>query len=70
MLRIRVWRLLEGLTQEEAARKLGLSQLTYSYLESGRLRPTPDQLERLRRTFGDRTERVLQPVGNTMEVLA
>jgi transcriptional regulator with XRE-family HTH domain len=48
MLRLRLWRLSEGLTQAEAARQLGMSHLTLGYLETGRLAPGPRDLDRLR----------------------
>lgn len=56
MLRIKLWRIQTGLTQEEAAAKLGLGLSTLALLESGRLRPTPSQIELLRRSFGRETE--------------
>ncbi len=68
MLRLRLWRLSEGLTQAEAARRLGMSHLTLGYLESGRLRPGPRDLERLRTFFADRAERMFEEVGDGLEV--
>lgn len=53
MLRIKLWRLQSRLTQGEAAAQLGLGLSTYALLESGRLRPTVAQMERLRQSFGD-----------------
>ena len=35
MLRLRLWRLSNGLTQAQAARRLGMSHLTLGYLENG-----------------------------------
>lgn len=70
MLKLRVWRFLEGLTQEAAARRFGLSQLTYAYIESGRLRPTVRQLGKLRAVFGDRTTAMLEPISDIPEVIA
>jgi len=62
MLRLKLWRLQEGLTQGEAAKRLGLGESTLAILESGRLRPTLDQLERLRATFGEATPTLFEPV--------
>lgn len=50
MLRLRLWRLTNGFSQSEAARRLGMSQLTYGYLESGRLAPS-ERLRTLLRAF-------------------
>jgi len=55
MLRIKLWRLQHRLTQAEAAAQLGLGLSTLALLESGRLRPTAAQLDRLRLAFGTET---------------
>lgn len=52
MLRIKLWRLQNQLTQGEAAAQLGLGLSTLALLESGRLRPTAAQIDRLRLVFG------------------
>jgi transcriptional regulator with XRE-family HTH domain len=48
-----MWRLQVGLTQRQAALKLGIGESTYGFLESGRMRPSHAQLRRLRRFFPD-----------------
>jgi transcriptional regulator with XRE-family HTH domain len=65
MLRLRLWRLAEGLTQTEAARLLGMSHLTLGYLESGRL--APSDRDRLRQVFGDQADRMFEVVGHDLE---
>ena len=69
MLRLRFWRLSQGLTQVEAARRLGVGHLTLSYLEQGRLAPTDRDIERLRRAFGDQAERLLDEIGDGLDGL-
>lgn len=63
MLRLRLWRLCNGLTQAEAARRLGMSHLTLGYLETGRLQPTDRDLRRLRAHFGDQAPSMFERVG-------
>ena len=62
MLRIKLWRLQKRLTQEQAAAKLGLGLSTLALLESGRLRPTPAQIEHLRRSFGEEVDTLFEHV--------
>lgn len=62
MLRLKLWRLQEGLTQERAAQRLGIGESTLCVLESGRLRPTSSQIAQLRRTFGDEVGNLFDPV--------
>lgn len=62
MLRLKFWRLQQGLTQHQAARRLGIGESTLALLESGRLRPTAQQLQTLRQTFGADTDRLFEPV--------
>jgi transcriptional regulator with XRE-family HTH domain len=69
MLRIRLWRHSRGLSQAQAARSLGMSHLRLGYLESGRLRPTKRDLERLRRSFGDQAERLFDEIGDGLEAI-
>ena len=68
MLKFKLWRLQEGLTQEEAAGHLGIGVSTLAILESGRLRPTTRQIEQLRRTFGASAEALFEPVSERIEV--
>jgi transcriptional regulator with XRE-family HTH domain len=56
MIRLRLWRLQSGLTQGEAAARLGLGLSTLALLEKGRLTPTQSQLELLRGSFGTETD--------------
>ncbi len=69
MLRLRLWRLANGMTQVEAARRLRISHLTLGYLETGRLRPMRRDLERLRRAFGDQAERLFDEIGDGLEAV-
>jgi transcriptional regulator with XRE-family HTH domain len=68
VLKFKLWRLQEGLTQEEAAKRLGIGASTLSILESGRLRPTPGQIAQLRRSFGPTVETLFEPVRERIEV--
>ena len=68
MLRIKLWRLQEGLRQSEAAARLGLGLSTYALLESGRLRPTATQLAQLRGAFGEAAPTLFDPVRERVEV--
>jgi transcriptional regulator with XRE-family HTH domain len=68
MLRLQLWRLTAGLTQVEAARRLGMSHLTFGYLESGRLSPSLRDLNRIRQVFGDRAEAMFEHVGDATGV--
>ena len=70
MLRLRLWRLAEGLNQAAAARRLGMSHLTFSYLESGRLQPGERDLKRLRAVFGDHAARMFERVGHDVKEAA
>ena len=62
MLRIKLWRFQNHLTQEDAAAQLGLGLSTLALLESGRLRPTASQIELLRRSFGPDVETLFDQV--------
>jgi len=62
MIRLKLWRLQEHLTQSEAARRLGVGESTLAMLESGRLRPTPAQIEVLRKSFGAQADTLFDPV--------
>ena len=70
MNRLRYWRLKSGLTQGQAAAKLGLGLSTLALLEKDRLRPTAAQLETLRRSFGDAVETLFDAVQEQVEVQA
>lgn len=68
MLRIKLWRLQQGLRQSEAAAQLGIGLSTYALLESGRLRPTCAQVALLRHSFGEATTTLFDPVRERIEV--
>ncbi|GFP25909.1 hypothetical protein HKBW3S43_01448 [Candidatus Hakubella thermalkaliphila] len=61
VLRIRLLRQAKGLTQEEVAHALAMRQPTYSFLESGRLRPSKRQVSLLEAYFGEPVEKLLKP---------
>jgi transcriptional regulator with XRE-family HTH domain len=62
MLRLKAWRLENGLTQTSAALALKLGASTLALLESGRLQPSPAQLEQLRVVFRNETGAMFQEV--------
>lgn len=66
MLCLKLWRLQAGLTQREAAARLGIGESTYGFLESGRMRPSRAQLQQLERSFADPI-RLFEPVGQQIE---
>lgn len=68
MIRLKLWRLQQSLTQERAARWIGVGESSYAMLESGRLRPTPAQLDLLRQRFGDHVESLFDAVRDCVEV--
>jgi transcriptional regulator with XRE-family HTH domain len=68
MIRLKLWRLQQGLTQGQAAQRLGIGESTLAILETARLRPTSRQLEQLRRTFGAGTDTLFEPVRERVEV--
>ena len=47
MLKIKLLRMTQRLSQWELARQSGMSQGRYSMIERGLIEPTPDELERL-----------------------
>jgi transcriptional regulator with XRE-family HTH domain len=59
---LRIWREGLGITQGEAAERLGLSRSVYAPIESGRLRPTRAVAERMRRHLGRKYEALLKPL--------
>jgi transcriptional regulator with XRE-family HTH domain len=67
--RLRLWRLQNGLTQGEAAARLGIGTSTLALLERDRLRPTPGQLEVLRRTFGAEAATLFDQVQERVEAV-
>jgi transcriptional regulator with XRE-family HTH domain len=65
MIRLTVERKHRGWTQGEVQRRSGVNASTLSLIESGRYRPGPGQLDKLRRAFGVRpedAERLLEAV--------
>jgi transcriptional regulator with XRE-family HTH domain len=62
MIRLKLWRLQQGMTQAQAARRVGIGESTLAMLESGRLRPTPGQIDHLRATFGAEVNSIFDPV--------
>ncbi|MCL5258701.1 MAG: helix-turn-helix domain-containing protein [Firmicutes bacterium] len=68
MIRFKLWRLQERLTQSGAAERLGIGESTLAMLESGRLRPTDQQIDQLRMYFGDLTESLFDQVSERVEV--
>lgn len=63
MIRFKLWRLQEGLTQAQAAQQLRIGESTLAMLENGRLRPTVQQIDQLRAHFGALTDSLFDPVG-------
>jgi DNA-binding XRE family transcriptional regulator len=74
MTNLKAWRIMNRLTQDRASRLLGLSPLTFAYLEAGRLRPKDRELACLRAYFGGAAEQMLEsidlPAGCTGQVTA
>jgi transcriptional regulator with XRE-family HTH domain len=70
MLQIRLWRLANRLSQVQAARLLGMSHLTYGYLESGRLQPTARDRQRLKLHFGESAKTLFDRVRPDAEIAA
>lgn len=68
MIRLKLWRLQEGLTQAEAAKRLGIGESTLAVLESGRLRPTAAQLIRLGAVFGEQAAALFDHVRDRVDV--
>jgi len=57
--RLKTLRKEAGLTQEEVAKKLGVSRPAYTYWEKGEKRPTPDKLTQIASLFGVSTDYLL-----------
>jgi transcriptional regulator with XRE-family HTH domain len=68
MIRLKLWRLQQNLTQAEAARALTIGESSYALLESGRLRATPRQWARLRAYFGEAAATLFDEVRERVEV--
>lgn len=62
MIRLKLWRLQEGLTQSQAAQRLKIGESTLAILETGRLAPTADQVARLEAVFGSEAGSLFDPV--------
>lgn len=59
---LKLWRLQSRLSQLQAARLLGLGEMTFSLIEAGRLRPSEGQCEKLRAYFKVEPDRLLRSV--------
>jgi len=70
MNRLKLWRLQAGLTQSQAARRLGLGESTFALLESGRMSPSRRQHELLRRAFGGETDSLFEGVRDRVEAVS
>lgn len=57
--RLKTLRKEAGLTQEEVAKKLGISRPAYTYWEKGEKKPTPDKLTQIANLFGVSTDYLL-----------
>ena len=62
--RLKTLRQKANLTQEEIAKKIGVSRPAYSYLEKGVKTPTPDKLTKIAKFYGVTTDYLL---GNESE---
>jgi len=64
MTHLAAWRRAKNLNQCEAAKLLGFAKSEYQLLESGRVKPTPNQYARLLEHFGAeaKVKAVLRPV--------
>jgi transcriptional regulator with XRE-family HTH domain len=68
MIRLKLWRLQQNLTQAEAARTLAIGESSYALLESGRLRATSRQWSRLRGYFREAAATLFEEVRERVEV--
>ncbi len=57
--RLKTLRKEAGLTQEQVAKKLGVSRPAYTYWEKGEKRPTPDKLSNIAQLYGVTTDYLL-----------
>jgi len=62
IIRMRLLRAKKGKSQPEIAKEIGLDQSVYSLIESGRLKPSLSQEERLGNYFKEPVERLLRPI--------
>ncbi|MDB5094144.1 MAG: Helix-turn-helix domain [Candidatus Eremiobacteraeota bacterium] len=62
MTRLRAVRESAGLSQDEMARRIGISDSLLRQLETGRTTPTPRVAQILKQTLGESADRLLQPV--------
>lgn len=69
MIRLKLWRLQQHLTQEQAAQRLRIGESTLAMLESGRLRPTDSQVHLLESIFGAAASTLFEPVSERVEPL-
>lgn len=56
--RMRAWREYLGLTQEEIAAKMGITQAAFSQMEAPRARPRKSTLEKLAKALGLNVEQL------------
>lgn len=64
---LKFWRIVNGLSIVEAAKRLSMSPLTLNYLERARLCPSDRDLKRLREVFGDCADHMLDLVNANFE---
>lgn len=57
--RLKECRLQNGMTQRQAAFRLGISPKTYSHYETGKTQPRPDMLLRIVRLFHESADYLL-----------
>lgn len=62
MTKLKMWRMEQGLSLDEAAGKIGLSRSSLHYIESGRLVPSQGQKDRLTAFFLADAETLLRSV--------
>jgi transcriptional regulator with XRE-family HTH domain len=52
MTKLKKIRLLLGMTQKEVAKKLGITQAMYCYIENGKRNPSPQLAKKIEKLFG------------------
>jgi len=70
MTRLKLWRTSSGLSQRDAAARVGVGIASYQFLESGRMKPSRDQQAKLRRLFGTNAAGMLDVVPDEILVAA
>lgn len=65
MLRLKVARLLRGISQRDAADAARVTRATLCYIESGRVNPNADELKRLSKVLGVPADRLMDHVDET-----